>query len=352
MPISGSNSRIARLAAPYLLSLVVVLAISVFAAYRLAVLQTLPDLIDPERPVLLVSPVRQEFDSATSVEVKLEWLAGREYRNGQRSGTVTSVPDEAGPIACSSTVVSVDQIEIRAMCGSTPLHRALGSGATGPDVAALSEFLSTLGIDSGSPSDRFGSEMAVAVRSYRQLVGAPAGQTFDPSLVIFIPDGLVDPTVIVEVGDVITEGQTLMFDSPRLTSVSISADDLPALLLSGRPLALTVDGQQIQVPTQASETEFELAKSEVSTIEELSTIDTDEDLPSTLPGILSLASPEVGWIVPSDAVISSATGTCVEDSSGQTIEVELLESFARSLVVAGSLDDQMQLTNEISASTC
>ncbi|MQY10418.1 hypothetical protein SRB5_05260 [Streptomyces sp. RB5] len=104
--------------------------------------------------------------------------AGSPGRSG--AGILTQLPGEGAVIERGETVYSLNEEQVPLLYGTTPLYRALDTGAEGKDVAMLEKNLAALGYTGFDPDDTYTSGTATAVRAWQDDLGREETGTVAP----------------------------------------------------------------------------------------------------------------------------------------------------------------------------
>lgn len=156
------------------------------------------------------------------------------------SGTLTWLPGPGTVIHRDEPLYAVDERPVRAMHGSTPMWRDLGSGDRGADVQQLNENLAALGYDV-AVDDRFGRRTLAAVRQWQHDRGLPVTGVITPDQVAFV-DGDVRVASVTGVLGQPASGEVLQVTSTRrVVSVSVPQRDADRLAV-GTEVRVRVNG--------------------------------------------------------------------------------------------------------------
>ncbi|UZN03890.1 peptidoglycan-binding domain-containing protein [Cellulomonas sp. S1-8] len=161
---------------------------------------------------VVVPVTHSDVRAETGVTIKLGDAPGRAATTSA-AGTVTSAPRVGAALDNGVEVLRVDDRPVRAMVSAAPPWRALAVGDSGPDVARLQEFLTTLGLYEGPVDGKFGPAVRRAVEQFNVEAGlgrAVAG--FDPATVVWVGP---TPTTVAEA--LVTEGTAVAPGVPVLS---------------------------------------------------------------------------------------------------------------------------------------
>lgn len=248
-------------------------------------------------------------------------------------GTITSWSVELGAsLESGETLLTLDDTPVVLMAASAPLHRDLGPGDTGPDVARLVQFLAQGGAD--VEGDTMTEEVVAAVEEWNTAHGRQ-GQTFGVASVVWIPHEPATSLVerVVAVGAITTPGQTVA----RTPDVVERIDARPRTALAEGPLTLRAAGEEAALDREAWA---------VTDPEEAQRI--AQALPRTEGvGEIRARDPQPALVVPSASVVTDATGaTCVVAMPGRRIvRVDAVDSDAGGTRLPADTDLDAVLVN-------
>lgn len=253
------------------------------------------------------------------------------------SGVVTSTGGGADTVLDEGDVlISIDELPVIVIQGSTPAYRSLGYGMHGKDVAQLQAFLDRSGYSSADEDGSFGRSTAVALAQYYEsrdfpIVTADGGKAYNWGITGFpLSRYVFVASTPVIVGDscgtvgtsVDALSCTLQSQASSLAISTESSADLP-----GRPVALTTtDGSSIEatVGEQTSAPQQESNKAENKQDEQssetwyrISSVPKDAviDLTANATVTRESSSPD-GLRVPATAIWENANGeTYVREAS-------------------------------------
>lgn len=274
------------------------------------------------------------IDNATSVEVQVHH-ADPVVAVTPVGGTVTTTR-EPGPVQVGDELFSIDGVPVLGYSGY-PLFRDLRYGDQGADVAALADFLVTLGLlDEQSADDHFGDGVRAAVRALQEDLGVRADGEFRTSYVTRMRPEL-DPVVthLAEVGDLVEPGTAVLEGDRPVAEAVIAAQEGAALTRLGEePLVLRFPSVELELPDLrlTGSQAVDLAEELDALAQEGSVSVSEGQAPaSTVPegtvgyggGVVALATPVEHGVVPATAVRTDATGTsCLLTAEGAVIRLE------------------------------
>lgn len=129
-----------------------------------------------------IREVRQEFP----VALTFDWSAEQEVLAPAWSGIVTAAPEIPTPIKTGDVIVEIDGVNRVASVGLAPFYRPLAPGSVGDDVEQLHAFLNQIGIEAPS-GRRWVWSTTRAVREFNDAIGQVSRDSFDPSVVVWVP---------------------------------------------------------------------------------------------------------------------------------------------------------------------
>jgi len=261
-------------------------------------------------------------------------------------GVVTSLEIAAGePLTQGRVLLAIDGIQRRAYLGHMPVFRELGSGDSGPDVAALHAYLIETGTATELPGDRFTSRTARAVRAFQSGIGAPTDGRFRPSYVVYVPAGTdVVGTVRAELGATLDARAAVFESGSRPSGVRVEAPEgapVAAAALDA-PLVFTWRDASVTTASGTLTAADAVALYEMTGAGGASTNRGDDDAEAggehRVSGIrVELQEPRRAGVVPGTAVLTDSGGTrcvfLVEDGTERP-DAFVLDSFD---LVAGEL---------------
>ncbi|MGW9405862.1 hypothetical protein ACWGQ2_18080 [Arthrobacter sp. NPDC055585] len=250
----------------------------------------------------------ETFQASADVELKLTWHDGVSIVSTGWQGIITEVaevPD--GAITSGTKVVRIDNSWKVAAATPAPFYRPLTSGGVGPDVAALNDFLASLGFSAGfgptwsSYTERGVTELAVELGVPLPKNEAP---TFDPSWTVWIP---ADPFPVavseLQVGAPAPAQGTIVLKGVN-TLRSLAMDDP-----QGELSTQTEGSSTIQIGAEVFEYSGD-PQNPVENIAELRSV--IPGAPETFPAKISFVSASTGHTVPVSALVTDKSGrNCV-----------------------------------------
>ncbi|MEO5535777.1 MAG: hypothetical protein ABIR17_11680 [Pseudolysinimonas sp.] len=220
----------------------------------------------------------------------------------------------SGSVSQATTLVTIDGTQIIAEVGGSPLYRELKLGDHGPDVVTLHGLLAARGMEVAVESDTFDRQTLAAVRALRLSLGAPAGSTFGPEYVAYVPPTAVITSVRVSVGDVVTASAGIFDLAREVRSVTLRTADGSARLdqFEDAATSLVVGNDSLELKSVHLDDKDQAALSAFirDRIADGSIVLDDSGKASGLS--LALAAPIRVGTVPTTAVYSSPSGAlCV-----------------------------------------
>ncbi|MGH8873744.1 MAG: peptidoglycan-binding domain-containing protein [Acidimicrobiia bacterium] len=272
------------------------------------------------------------YRDARPVQADLTWSEPLVVPSPGFSGLVTAVFAVAGePLGQGDPVLAIDDVLRVAVVTERPFFRGLSVGDSGPDVERLQAVLVRLGYLSGEVDGRFGSATAAAVRALAEAAGVsrPDG-SFDRSLVVWLPAGLVVPEAIhTKVGEVApSQGEPLVTARPEVLGVLLRAEgDLD--LEPGLMYVLDLGEAAIPIDPATLDTDPSGRQRLTETQPPPATSGEGAGDTTTVEGILRLARQETVYAVPASAVVvTEQGGACIwlaADGGGyRPLEVEIV----------------------------
>jgi len=291
-------------------------------------------------PPLTVTVGSREADRAIAVNAVATLATQPEIRTA-----VDGVLTEIGPIGTiepGSEVFAIDGVPVLAYRGAV-LHRDLSRDDRGADVAALGEYLSSLGLlDPASGGDVFGPAVQASVRALQQRLGVAQDGVFRLAYVSYIPEGATEIAgTAAELGDRVSAGDPVLVAVAPVQSVvltPVSAGNLAAY--GGLELALRLGPSTVDIPgvevTGAEATAVVTALNDAVRAG-AARVETSDGAPSTYSGgILVLRTPETTGTVPSTAVLVDARSTTCLIAVTDVGELQTLTPMPLAQAAAGT----------------
>lgn len=184
------------------------------------------DELDAPRFVL-VAATQGTVEQSLDLNATARWEAVGTVRN-QAAGIVTSV-DIAGAVLAQpgQRLYTVALRPVSIAQGAIPAFRDLGSGARGPDVVQLQDFLTATGFFAGRATGVVDQRTSAAVRRWQRSIGSESDGTVRQADLVYVPEL---PTRISLVPDV-TVGATLNGGEPAVATLP----DAPRFLIPLQP---------------------------------------------------------------------------------------------------------------------
>jgi len=186
-----------------------------------------------ELPYTTAVVAQGEVSRSLTLNASAEWEATSSVAN-RAIGTVTSVDVRSGAVvAQGQKLYSVDLRPVHVAQGTTPMHRDLQLGASGPDVAQLQQMLITVGFEPGDVDGVFDVGTVGAVRSWQSREGIEPSGAVALGDIVFVPELpiriSIDPDTVYP-GAILAGGERAItgLGAPRFT---IALDDRQAELV-------------------------------------------------------------------------------------------------------------------------
>jgi peptidoglycan hydrolase-like protein with peptidoglycan-binding domain len=112
---------------------------------------------------------------------------GKATLAGRIPGVITAMPLPGDVIGRGRPIYRVDNTPIVLLYGSVAAYRALGPGATGPDVRQLEENLKALGYTGFTVDAAYSATTAAAVRRWQHDNGLPRTGRIEQGRIVFAP---------------------------------------------------------------------------------------------------------------------------------------------------------------------
>lgn len=153
----------------------------------------------------------ETIERSLTYPVTAAWRTVLTFRS-PASGIITELAT-SGNIQPGTVIARVNERPLVVLSGAVPAFRQLELGATGRDVAALSDYLVEAGyLDEAS--DTYTELLAAAVEDWQREVGIPATGTVELGDVLFVvPEAFSAPARIapeIEVGSPLSPGMALL----------------------------------------------------------------------------------------------------------------------------------------------
>lgn len=150
------------------------------------------------------------------------------------AGTVTSV-SATGEFSSGDTLYAVDGVAVRVIDGTTPFHRPLSEGDSGPDVRQVQEALVAAGVTTDTPTGQWRSSTTTAMRAWQKAAGQPETGNMALGELIAVPNLPAQ----------ITLDATILWPGAQL-----AGGEVAVRAMSGDPsFAMTVTKQQAEFIT-------------------------------------------------------------------------------------------------------
>lgn len=287
-------------------------------------------VVDP----VIVNPVVAESQLATAASLRLEWTDERSLLWPGAVGTVTAIYVDPGEwLRSGDMVASIDRVGVVALATAAPLHRDLGPGSRGSDVADLGDALVDLGLlESADSSGVYGPATSSAMRALNETRGVSSDRlSVLHVLWLSEPFEVGKPAMTVGARAPSVGGEVFL-SARHIASARVVASGAD-LSNAGRPLSfgddldreVVVGGSVFEIDADGFVAAPEMLESVAETNAE--TID---------QVVVRLTEPLTRTRVPASAIVIDASGVaCVLTPQGQAVPVEVLEGSAGSAFVSG-----------------
>jgi peptidoglycan hydrolase-like protein with peptidoglycan-binding domain len=278
--------------------------------------------------------------SSTRVTVSASWIAAQTITIG-RSGVVTSVVHRAGDVAkVGDVVATVDLEPVVVANGSVPAFRALGEGASGPDVQQLQQMLTKLGLYQGTTGGEFDAATIAATKRWQHSLGVKETGRVPMGALVFV-DGLpARLQVRPAVGDHIlpdTASLIVYEDAPRFSSM-LGPSERDGVALGAK---VSIDGPggaewagSVDSVTPTNDGHFEVAIGGSPCGATCDVLPVDET--ASLNGTVELVPPVAGPVVPTSALTLEPSGKlAIRLADGGVRVVEVVAKADGFAVVSG-----------------
>lgn len=326
-------------------------------------------------PVLVIAgffafPTPSNYGEKVVVTVRPEADSGAVARDASLlltwSGAVSVVaPDWYGitqrlyfvpgaPVASGDLVMRVANVDRVAYHSAEPFARPLSSGDTGPDVAALHEFLRARGFPAPE-SDRFGSQTRSSVIAFSKTIGIQAGQdSFDPGWLVYLPK----PSVTVSGHSLVVgapapaAGAEVFAVRPTLEGAQLIEYVEPVVDSEGEdPRAIPPTQERVAAASEVlifNGSELLLAEDRAS-VDSTALPSLEQSLsPAARVVSATLESPTSGntWLIPTGALVLDEGRYCVLSTVGDQLHalpVSLVIERQGTAIVEGALSPDLDL---------
>ncbi len=308
--------------------------------------------VEPQRPAY-VNVETATASTTRPIALGLRWDGGETLVAPSWTGVVQEVSVRDGDeITDGSAVVRIDGIVRRAAQTPLPFGRPLSTEDTGEDVRMLNDYLRVHGY-AATDGDRFGWDTRIGVQAFAKdigVLGADSVGSFDPSWVVFLPDGGVVQKVEFTVG--------APAPAPGAEVVTLRSSLVDAVLLENAPPENDPpdkDGarsEPVEPTTTAAANEVLVVNGEtIGLAEDRQRVKPDYlgDLASMVadgsPSLVAVLRTDAApgeWVVPVPGVIIDPSGaTCVKVRSNdgvRSVPVSIVGTTDGRMVVSGDLE--------------
>lgn len=280
------------------------------------------------------SVVSRDTDLPVNGKVNLAWSDQRTVKATRTLGTVvTAVFARPGRIVkCGSRLLEVDGQPLLSLCGDRPLWRPVTGGMKGPDVTEVIALLRAAGqLTTPTPTGR---QLTDAIEAWQRRNGLAVTGSLAPDAVIWIRAPLTPSLVTVQPGDLATAGMTVLTVEPHLAAARF-VGTAPHVTSVAR--IINISGQPDTVSIDASGKVTQLLELERIV---RAGVRSGDALPGTLDAVSRLSQAVTLDAVPSGAIVSGRSETCVlvADQDGlHSVRVTVVDSEIDAALVTGDL---------------
>ena len=182
---------------------------------------------DNSTSVALKTVTRGPLSQQTSVSGTIAYTGTYTVLN-QASGTITALPAVGQIIQQGQALYAVGGSPVDLLRGSTPAHRTLQEGMSGPDVAELNADLVALGLADASQlnatADFFSAATAQALERLQANLGLPETGSLELGQAVFLPSAARVTSVAATLGAPAQPGQTVLTASSTTKLVIVNLD--------------------------------------------------------------------------------------------------------------------------------
>jgi hypothetical protein len=273
--------------------------------------------------------VAQQTDLGRESSLTVVWGEERSFYGGPTLiGRITGLSVKPGrSIGCSVSVIEVDGVDRRALCGEVPPWRDVQPGNTTEDAEEVWQLLQELGLlNEGERSSR--AEYDAIIR-YQRLTGAEPTGVVGANAFIWIGQPVTPGEVPVVPGQKLLEGTPLFKSAAGLVSAVATRIDRSEPQVFSRPGVKDV----FEVHSDGS-------VADLARLEQAIGKDSSGKLPTTVPGRIGLRDPLAAMVVPPASLTGSGRRLCVitvDQTRFIAVAVDLIESTPTSSLVTGDL---------------
>jgi peptidoglycan hydrolase-like protein with peptidoglycan-binding domain len=345
--------RIRRLSAG--IGSIVVIGAMLWGTYVLGRQATKTPVVDPAvASPALIRARDGVLEDTKRQSVSVQWQPERDLV-GRLAGTVTAVElrsKSATRVAEGTALYAVDSQPVVMIEGVQPAFRSIDGGVKGADVEQLQRFLGRAGFDPGTIDGTWGTLTVAAWGAWQRAQNMKPTDAIALGQVIFVPGlpRMIAPTDSLLLGGVLTQADKtavllqptplVFIDTPAATANNLQV---------GAKVDIKIGGQTVQAvltdrrTTTESGVRIELDLQPAECGDWCGSIRTGA--PTAVPGVIHLAEPVRGTIVPVGALrTGTGSGSAVVLKDGTTQAVRVLVSVGGEAVVEGIQPDaELQL---------
>lgn len=329
---------------------IAVLAMVMSAILGWALATVLRPIEDPLEVVdhALVTVERGTVETSMVATAVAQWTS-RSWGVNRARGVVTSIPASSDNVVDQGDILyTVDLRPVVIAEGEVPSFRDIGEGDAGDDVRQLQRLLSDRGLYRGRMSGKAGPETAEAIRAWQRELDVESTGISGAGDIVFVET--LPARIRLDAGQ-LTRGDTLD-GGERLVSTLSSAPDF-ALVVTVAQAGQAPIGTRVEITgPEGVRWTAEVAGQERDPETDLVTLDVTAEgggavcgaqcaaIPvggeTTMPARVVTQEPVEGLVVPSIALVSSATGGIeLVDADGARIAVTVGASAHGMSVVEG-----------------
>jgi hypothetical protein len=211
---------------------------------------------DNGAPTALQTVTEGPLTQQTNVSATIAYTGTYAVVN-QASGTITGLPAVGQIIQPGRALYAVGGSPVVLLRGSTPAHRGLQEGMSGPDVAALNADLVALGDAKSAQldptADYFSAATATALEDLQATLGITQTGTLALGQAVFLPTAARVTSVPTTLGAAVQPGTTVLQASSTTRLVTVQLDAaLQAQVHIGDRAIITLPNNQTTPGTVAA----------------------------------------------------------------------------------------------------
>lgn len=279
--------------------------------------------------------VGSSISLSTTVSWSSEWVG-----TNQSAGVVTGVAVTAGDeVVQGSILYTVNLQPVVIAQGEVPAFRAVGNATTGKDVAQIQEMLADLGYYSGAADGIAGTTTVSAITAWQKATGASPTGTVEMGDVIFVPalpSRVMLDTGLVSRGATLGGGENVVMALSASPTFTLPVTDAQSTMMptGTRVMIASPGGGEWEAYTADRLRDAQTQTIDVTLVGKNGAVicgDECSRIPATGQSTLSskviTVEPVTGLIVPSAALVTTATGqSAVLDDTGAQIAVTVTAS--------------------------